>query len=285
MRYVLSTFSYDPIAWLERYGWRPLTGHERTAAFHFYREIGQRMGIADIPADFTEFQRFKESYGAVHFTYSDTNHQVGLYTMDLFCGWFPRPLRPLARLGVRSQLEPAVLAAFGFAPAPAWVSAAGRASLRARALAVRWLWPARQVSKLAVQPRNRTYPGYPRDTGQPTWALSRGRPTSTPDGSATDARCGAVLRLFAVMGGAWVVRGWCVGGAGWLAPPGGRAAASACTQVWGRSLAAAAKMALARVSLMVGLPAYSTVDSRVPLRIMTPTRMTTRPPSPFAVTL
>ena len=173
MRYVLSTFIYDPIAWLERYGWRPLTGHERIAAFHFYREVGQRMGIADIPTDFDEFQRFKESYEAAHFTYSDTNHQVGLYTMDLFCGWFPRPLRPLARLGVRSQLEPAMLTAFGFAPAPAWVSATGRGSLRARAQAVRWLLPARRVSKLAVQPRNRTYPGYPQgyrpsDLGAPT---------------------------------------------------------------------------------------------------------------------
>src|SRR5688500_12217806 len=33
MRYVLSTFIYDPIDWIDRYGWRPLTGHERIAAF------------------------------------------------------------------------------------------------------------------------------------------------------------------------------------------------------------------------------------------------------------
>ncbi|MBY8854342.1 DUF2236 domain-containing protein, partial [Saccharothrix sp. MB29] len=29
MRYVLSTFVYDPVDWLDRFGWRPLTDHER----------------------------------------------------------------------------------------------------------------------------------------------------------------------------------------------------------------------------------------------------------------
>ena len=45
----LVRFVYDPIAWLDRYGWRKLTDAERLAAFHFYREVGKRMGIRDIP--------------------------------------------------------------------------------------------------------------------------------------------------------------------------------------------------------------------------------------------
>jgi len=161
MLYVLSTFVYDPIMWLDRYGWRPLTEHERLAAFHYYREVGKRMGIADIPADFTSFERFKQEYEQAHFRFSASNQQVGRYTMELFCSWFPRPLRPLARLGVRSQLDPLMLAAFGFPPAPAWVSAAGRGVLRARARMVRWFFPPQRTLRLAVSPRNRTYPGYP----------------------------------------------------------------------------------------------------------------------------
>ena len=54
-----------------------------------------------------------------------------------------------------------MLRAFGLDPAPRWVGAAGRAALRARATVVRVAFPARKRSRLAVMPRNRTYPGYP----------------------------------------------------------------------------------------------------------------------------
>jgi ER-bound oxygenase mpaB/B'/Rubber oxygenase, catalytic domain len=160
MLYVLSTFVYDPIVWLERYGWRTLTDNERLAAFHYYREVGKRMGIRDIPTGFEEFRRFKADYEERHFVYSDTNRRIGEYTVGLFCCWFPRILRPMVRVAVRGMLDPQMLAAFGFAPAPRWVSASGRFALRARARVVR-LMPARRRSKLGVAPRNRTYPGYP----------------------------------------------------------------------------------------------------------------------------
>jgi hypothetical protein len=59
------------------------------------------------------------------------------------------------------MLEPAMLTAFGFKPAPRWVGASGRAGLRARAAVIRVAFPARRQSKLGVMPHNRTYPGYP----------------------------------------------------------------------------------------------------------------------------
>lgn len=42
LRYVLSTFVFEPIDWIDAYGWRPLHEHERLAAFHYYREVGRR---------------------------------------------------------------------------------------------------------------------------------------------------------------------------------------------------------------------------------------------------
>ncbi|MEV0564158.1 oxygenase MpaB family protein [Dactylosporangium sp. NPDC050588] len=161
MRYVLATFVYDPIDWLDRFGWRPLTEHERLAAFHFYRQVGLRMAIRDIPSDFEEFRAFKRDYEAANFRYSDANARVGQYTVGLFASWFPAPLRPMARLGVRAMLDPPMLAAFGFRPAPRWLTALSGATLRARAAAVRLLLPPRRVSKLGTSPHNRTYPGYP----------------------------------------------------------------------------------------------------------------------------
>jgi hypothetical protein len=160
MLYVLSTFIYDPIDWLSLYGWRPLHGNEKLAAFHYYRAVGARMGIRNIPDSYDSFREFKSSYEEEHFIYSDTNQQIGQYTVDLFAAWFPRPVRPAVRLGVRGMLDERMLRAFGFDPAPRWVGASATAGLKARAFALRF-FPPRRESVLGRPKHNRTYPGYP----------------------------------------------------------------------------------------------------------------------------
>ncbi|MFF0815686.1 oxygenase MpaB family protein [Rhodococcus sp. NPDC003318] len=160
MLYVLTTFIYEPLDWIERYGWRPLHPNERLAAFHFYREVGIRMGIREIPADFQELYRFKSEYERVHFRNTPAVHVVGVYTRDLFCSWFPRPLRPAVALGVTAMLDPLMLTAFGFTPAPGWLRPVAERSLRLRARALRF-FPPRSTSTIAHAPNNRTYPGYP----------------------------------------------------------------------------------------------------------------------------
>ncbi|MEV0899714.1 oxygenase MpaB family protein [Actinoplanes sp. NPDC049802] len=160
MLYVLSTFVYDPIDWITRYGWRPLHSHEKLAAYFYYREVGKRMGIKDIPGSFPDFRNFKDSYEQKHFVYSDTNREIGEYTVGLFAGWFPGFARPAVRLGVRGMLDDRMLRAFGFEPAPPWVGALAGAGLRARAAALRF-FPPRRESVLARPGSNRTYPGYP----------------------------------------------------------------------------------------------------------------------------
>jgi hypothetical protein len=160
MRYVLSTFVFEPIDWIDAYGWRRLHEHERLAAFHYYREVGRRMGIAGLPDDPAAFRAFKDRYEREHFTYSEASHRVGTATLDLFAAWFPRPLRPLVRLGVTALLDEPMLAAFGFPAPPGWLPPVARAALRARSTVVRLL-PDRRRSMLTREPRNRTYPGYP----------------------------------------------------------------------------------------------------------------------------
>ncbi|MFD6611385.1 oxygenase MpaB family protein [Micromonospora chalcea] len=161
MRYVLSTFVYEPIDWLDRYGWRPLHEHERLAAFHYYRAVGARMGIRDVPVGFDAFRDFKREYERANFRYAPSNERVGASTLDLFASWYPAPLRRAARLGVLALLPADLRAAFGFPAAPRWLSGALTAGLRARAAVVRLL-PVRTTSRLTRAPRNRTYPGYPR---------------------------------------------------------------------------------------------------------------------------
>jgi hypothetical protein len=159
MLYVLATFIYDPIDWLLQYGWRPLTRTEQLAAFHFYRAVGARMGIREIPEDFDAYRAFKSAYEQEHFVFAPSNRRIGQYTLDLFCSWYPSILSPLVSRAVVGMLDPLMVRAFGFTAPPSWVGAVGRLALRARALVVRRL-PVRRSLKL-TRARNRTYPGYP----------------------------------------------------------------------------------------------------------------------------
>jgi hypothetical protein len=158
MLYVLSTFVYEPIDWIDRFGWRPLSGKERLAGFHFYREVGLRMGIKDVPTEMDAFRRFKVAYERDTFRYTETNRRVGTYTLELLCSWYPAVTRPLVRRAVRGLLDRSMLTAFGFSPASPALTRAEVAGLRARAAVVRRLPPRRTM---VDQGGNRTYPGYP----------------------------------------------------------------------------------------------------------------------------
>ncbi|MDG3009055.1 DUF2236 domain-containing protein [Rhodococcus sp. D2-41] len=160
MLYVLSTFIYDPLDWIDRFGWRRLHPKERLAAFHYYRGVGSRMGIRDIPESFQELQRFKSEYEQRHFRYSDDNNRIGTYTRELFCSWFPTALRPLAARGVYAMLDEEMSEAFGFPTGSATLRAAAEMALRTRGRVERW-WPVRRSSRLTHDPHNHTYPGYP----------------------------------------------------------------------------------------------------------------------------
>lgn len=162
MLYVLSTFIYDPIDWIDRYGWRRLDPVERLAAYHFYVEIGRHMAIRDIPADYQAFARFKLEYERDRFRYADTNNAIGRYTRDLYCSWFPAPLRPLVARGVYAMLDQRMSDAFGFPSGSPRLRALIESALHARSAAVRFL-PRRRASRSTHDPRNRTYPGYPGD--------------------------------------------------------------------------------------------------------------------------
>lgn len=159
MKYVLSTFVYEPIDWLDRFGWRPLTTQERLGAYYFYRAVGERMAVRDVPGTYEGFRAFKREYEESRFVYSETNHQIGQYTLDLFCSWYPVP-RAWTSKAVLAMLDDRMLTAFGFTPPPAVLPRLAAHTLRLRARVVRHL-PPRKTPRLTNDPDNRTYPGYP----------------------------------------------------------------------------------------------------------------------------
>jgi hypothetical protein len=157
--YVLSTFLLEPGRWIARYGKRPLTGHEKTAAVRFYTEVGKRMGIRDIPASYADFDGFNVAYERDRFVPAPSNTALANGTVDLFCSWYPAQLRPFLRHVAVALMEEPVRVALGLPPAPRWMTALAHVLLLARGRVLRF-FPARRRLKITRVP-NITYPGYP----------------------------------------------------------------------------------------------------------------------------
>lgn len=158
--YVLSTFMFEPIRWNARFGWRLMCAQERLGLFYFWREVGRRMKIVDLPEDYETFERFNRDYERQHFRYTEANARVGGATVNLFAGWAPRPVSPLVRTAIYALLDEPLIEAFGF-PRPSPVTARlVPALLKARA-AIAGLLPPRRTPRLRTEMGQPTYPsGY-----------------------------------------------------------------------------------------------------------------------------
>jgi hypothetical protein len=182
MLYVLSTFVYEPVRWIDTYAWRRLSEHEKLAGYHHYRQVGRRMGIRGIPS-YVDFERFNREYEAEHFRFAESNREVGQDSLRMMCDWFPAPLRGLVRRGVIAALDRPMREAFGFPEPGPHAVAAVRAALRLHGAVERCL-PARRVNRLVNGTVNRTYPGYPQGYSLSALGAFGGRGTEVDDDRA-----------------------------------------------------------------------------------------------------
>ena len=111
---MLSTFLYEPIHWIDRYGWRPTCRNEKHGYYYFWRGVGRIMGIHDIPLTYEAFEDWARAYERQTFRYTDSNHKIGAATRDLFASWYPPVLAPVVRGAINALLDDTMLGAFGF---------------------------------------------------------------------------------------------------------------------------------------------------------------------------
>jgi len=163
LRYVLATFVVSPIRWIDAYGWRRLSENERIASANYYRELGRRMGIRDVPETWQEFARLLDDYEREHFAYDGGGRAVADATLDLFATF---PMNrftpgPVVRQTSYALMDSPLLDAFRFPhPHPA-VRALVRLGLTARGRVVRFFPPRRSPSYARELPQVRSYPhGY-----------------------------------------------------------------------------------------------------------------------------
>jgi len=159
--YVLSTFVFEPIRWIDRFGWRELTQREKLAIFHYYRELGLRMRIRDIPTDISEFELYNREYEAKRFRYSESNQRIATVTRDLLLSFYlPLFLVPLGRPIAHALMDDVLLNAMGFPSPSAFLKRLVNTTLAVRARLLKKL-PERRRPHLLTKVKRPTYPqGY-----------------------------------------------------------------------------------------------------------------------------
>jgi hypothetical protein len=158
--FVLSTFIFLPIQWVDKYGWRKTTVNERQALFYFFKAVGERMNIKNIPASLDDFERFVEEYERKNFVPEETNHAVGNATVNIVKGWMPFFAKPFVLPVMKCLLDENMLRSLGYSLPPSFLRMTVNAAMRLRAFGLRKISFKKYPSFVTTE-KNRTYPkGY-----------------------------------------------------------------------------------------------------------------------------
>ena len=139
--YVLAALVVVPMRWLRRYGWRAPAEQERAAAARYYREVGLRMGVRDIPDGYRAFEEWFDAYEAAHLRHTPQAERIERVTRELLRGRIPKPLRGAADALVAALYDPPLRRAYAVPDPPAWARVGLHLALRARARLLRLAAP------------------------------------------------------------------------------------------------------------------------------------------------
>lgn len=159
--YVLSTFIFEPIRWMERWGWRPFTSLEKEAILINYQELAKRMGIVQVPDSLQTFEAFNLDYENSRFSFHTANRKIGDKTLDLLVGFYlPGRLIALGRPFAYCLMDAPLRSAMGLTDPPKTMSLIIENCMRLKAV---WqgALPERKKPFLGTKRKRRTYPnGY-----------------------------------------------------------------------------------------------------------------------------
>lgn len=152
----LAFFILEPIKFINAYGWRPLTKMEEVSRFLFWKEIGLRMGINNIPETIDELRVWHEEYEKKEQKFSPDNVICTKNTMDLFLRDVPKSLHWFVNGFAQSLMvsvascsrerkltrcqEPRCRRALGWPDPPAWLESFVHKGLAFRGKLIRHLF-------------------------------------------------------------------------------------------------------------------------------------------------
>ncbi|RLU02125.1 MAG: DUF2236 domain-containing protein [Ketobacter sp.] len=113
--YTLSTFIYEPIRWINKFGWRKLYHKECLALYYFWREVGERMRIKDIPDTYEAFEQWSLDYENKMFANAEATQRVANCTRDLLLSFYlPKALWKSAEPAVYALMDEPLLKAMNY---------------------------------------------------------------------------------------------------------------------------------------------------------------------------
>jgi hypothetical protein len=133
------------------------------------------MHIRDLPADYDQFEALNRTYEAGHFRWNVASRRVADATLRMFTSWAPGPLQWAVPPMMRAVMDPPLVEALGFTPAPEWLRGLVGAGLRTRGRIAHAFGRGRP--SLRTEMRHRTYPrGYVIEALGPSVSAPRGGP-------------------------------------------------------------------------------------------------------------
>lgn len=156
--FTLWTFIEFPMRWTDKWAPRRMTAHEKAAWFNFWREIGARMGIANIPPTLAAYDAWIVAYTAQTFLPSPASARVAAATVAIIEGWLPRLFRGRTAPAIYALFDddPQFLAAIGAPLPPVWLRPVLEQALRAAARLRRRVVPGDYPARIDSVP-SRTY--------------------------------------------------------------------------------------------------------------------------------
>ncbi|PFH48519.1 hypothetical protein AMATHDRAFT_5718 [Amanita thiersii Skay4041] len=95
--YTLCLFILEPATWAKRYGWRSLSPLEEQAFFVLWLDIGQKMGIKDIPDTLEGMKEWSQAYEKEYMVPAKTNEEVAYATIEELLYPVPKVLKGFCR--------------------------------------------------------------------------------------------------------------------------------------------------------------------------------------------
>lgn len=159
--YVLSTFVFDPVLFVEKHGHRPFTMHEKRALFASSKRFGEAMHIRDIPESYEAFFAWRRAYERDHQRYAPENEAVARGFLEAagksLPPWVARSLEGLVVVLID---DPKLCAALGLRAPVAPLQVGVRALARLWCRTSRYVNPFEHTSASEL-PWLNEYPTYP----------------------------------------------------------------------------------------------------------------------------
>src|SRR2546425_1869235 len=110
MLYTLASLTFDGVRILALLGLDPFTQKEKDASFHFWRGVGQRMGVTGHPPTIEKFAAWMQDYEREHWAWSEGGEAVARSLIDDFASrWLPTGLQRVARELILALMEDEML--------------------------------------------------------------------------------------------------------------------------------------------------------------------------------